>query len=128
MLSAKKLIEKLSKLPPETEVIIKGTYGETYHELGEVTLVEDSEAIVLIAGPTTQTPVMWKDLVPGYGHKMPIEKFRSDVDDGYLMDDDGHGYYAQENRESNVSVYCDVDFIDEVIKAGVFTHVIWFNK
>ena len=127
MLSAKELIEKLSKLPPETEIIIKGAYGETYHELGEAKYIEDSEAIVLNAGRATKTPVIWKD-IPDYGNKMTIQDFRDDVKTGYLIDDDGHGYYAQKNRMSNVGVHFFEDFVDEVIAEGVFTHVVWFNK
>ena len=70
----------------------------------------------------------WKP-IPEYGDLMTIQEFRANVECGGFIDDDGSGHYALTDKMAdNASVHCDVDFIDEVITEGVFTHVVWFNK
>lgn len=126
-MNVKKLIEILSSLPPETEIVMKETYGNTCFELGSATFIEDAEAIVLKSGRATETPVVWTD-ISDYSDLMTIQEFRKDVFRGCLTDDDGYGYYSQINRASNIGVHFDENFIDNVIEEGVFTHVVWFNR
>ena len=58
---------------------------------------------------------------------MPIETFISSCKIGPLFtDDDGFGYYATEDKQSNIKVYPS-DIMSGNYRKD-FTHVVWYNK
>ena len=71
-----------------------------------------------------QTPVM-KEL-PDYGDHMPIQEFRDACIAGGFISSDGHGYYASETQESDISIP-PADCLCRNTRDD-FTHVMWYNK
>jgi hypothetical protein len=65
-------------------------------------------------------------LSPISGHLMTIESFSESVDDGVFMDDDGIGYYANIDQQSDINV-CPSDFEYNRVRTD-FTHVSWYNR
>lgn len=55
-----------------------------------------------------------------YGDLMTVEEFNIAVEVGFIMDDDGQGYWVKDNKESNDEV-----FNTQPLDA---THVMWYNK
>lgn len=73
------------------------------------------------------TVIKWRDL-PNFGDHMTIQDFKDCVASGGFIPDDGTGRYATADKQSDVYVDFDEDEIDKHIEAGIFTHVMWFNK
>ncbi|MCR8641373.1 hypothetical protein NV379_01770 [Paenibacillus sp. N1-5-1-14] len=71
--------------------------------------------------------IIWNGL-PNFGDHMTIQEFRDSVDTGTFISDDGSGCYATSTQESSVYVDFSVKKIDEYIAAGLFTHVMWYNR
>jgi len=63
-----------------------------------------------------------------YGDKFTIEEFKQTVKEGGFIDYDGSGRYAIGDNESDISVNCNVKFINLAQKIHGFTHVFWYNK
>lgn len=65
--------------------------------------------------------------IPDYGDHMTWDAFKEAVDDGFFMDDDGHGILASATKASATRINpSDVDDLYE--KPDWATHVVWFNK
>lgn len=58
--------------------------------------------------------------------KMTIEEFICGVQDRWITDDDGCGYFATDTEVSNKEVFFDCDDAVEFPKWA--THVVWYNK
>lgn len=57
---------------------------------------------------------------------MPISEFISYCKSGFITDYDGVGYYATENKKSNIEV--DISDILSGEYRKDFTHIVWYNK
>lgn len=57
---------------------------------------------------------------PKYADIMTIEEWKEAVKDGYIMNDDGCGYWCKDGKESNDEVFATFQFDA--------THVAWYNK
>jgi hypothetical protein len=62
---------------------------------------------------------------------IPIHKFINDVENYYIMDDDGIGYLAKEDEEgkvweSAITVDCYSAWLQRFLED--FTHVCWYGK
>lgn len=58
--------------------------------------------------------------------KMTLAEFIEDCKDGYLIDDDGIGYYGTDTAESNLEI-SPSDVTEREYRTD-FTHVYWYNK
>jgi hypothetical protein len=61
-----------------------------------------------------------------YGELFTKEEFLQAIDDGLFVSDDGSGYYAFKDSQSNIEIIIPMlhcGFFD-----NRFTHVMWFNK
>lgn len=67
--------------------------------------------------------VVWKDL-PTYGDLYTIKEFKEEMKDQFIIPGyDGSGYYASENKMTNIYVPSNVEDLDLS-----YTHVMWFNN
>lgn len=64
--------------------------------------------------------------IPNFGDKMTIDDFKNMSNYGVIVDSDGHGYYATEDKITNLSVKPSDYFSRSIDKR--FSHVIWFNR
>ena len=69
--------------------------------------------------------IIYKD-IPDYGEHVTIEKFIEWIESSCVIDWDGTGYYATENKQSNI--YAHPSEIYKGIINTNFTHVVWYNK
>ena len=66
--------------------------------------------------------------IPDYGNFIEIDTFIEWVEDGYIIDYDGYGYYATDEMMSNVEVHPS-DALDGTLEHDkIFTHIVWFNR
>jgi hypothetical protein len=63
--------------------------------------------------------------IPSYGHRLSIKDFIEDCDCGNIMSDDGHGYFATNNQESDVLAIPESAGLNTPVWA---TQVIWYGK
>lgn len=79
-------------------------------------------AEIFLAGMNHEEPYRreYDRPVPKYGDLMTIEEWNDAVNDGYIMDDDGSGYWVKDGMTCDDSVF-GTDQEDA-------THVIWYNK
>lgn len=83
---------------------------------------------VFLAGMSHEEPYIrqYNRPVPSYGDLMTIEEWNRYINDGYINDDDGSGYWVKDGMCCNVWDGFDGDvFYGEPKDA---THVVWFNK
>lgn len=61
-----------------------------------------------------------------FGDLMTIEEFGEDCKEGWLIDYDGHGSYATNDKVSDVSIYPS-EFLSGNYRKD-FTHIVWYNR
>lgn len=104
----------------------------------EMTIVNNLEAILVeaerlemenkeltnevneVLGIETPNSRIYDEAIPKYGDIMTIEDWDESVEGGYIMDDDGHGYWAKDGLMSRSTTFST--------QQEDATHVIWFNK
>jgi hypothetical protein len=64
--------------------------------------------------------------IPDYGQKYKFDEFVKMCKDGWLIDYDGCGNYATEDKILDIIIYPS-DIIDKTYRKD-FDYVIWFNK
>jgi hypothetical protein len=64
--------------------------------------------------------------IPDYGDKMTFEHFVECCEDGGFIDYDGFGYYATNDKETNIQVYPS-DIMSGKYRKD-FSYVIWYNR
>jgi hypothetical protein len=62
----------------------------------------------------------YDEIVPNYGDLMPIAEWNKSVDECYIMNDDGYGYWVKDGMMSHAEVFST--------SQEDATHVVWFNK
>lgn len=62
----------------------------------------------------------YENKILGYGDIMKADDFKKSVKQGYITEDDGSGYWAKDEKESEDNVF------DNPQEDA--THVIWYNK
>lgn len=72
--------------------------------------------------------IIWKDH-EDYADLMTIEEWLENVKSGLLIDYDGHGYLATEEKESNVWIEPSQgkEILEENKDLGA-THIMWYNR
>lgn len=63
---------------------------------------------------------------PDYGELMTMSEFVGGSKNGLLINDDGYGLYASENKATNVTIKPS-DITDNYYN-DEYTHVVWFNR
>ena len=62
---------------------------------------------------------------------IPIHCWKEEVLCGALCNEDGYGYYSNEDQVSNIKVVPSDVFNDNFVNSNTginFTHILWFNK
>lgn len=72
-------------------------------------------------------PIKWSDY-DGVGSLMTIDEWLSHVDFGGFIDYDGFGYYATEDKVSNISVVPSHAKRNVMVTDRGFTHIVWYNR
>ena len=66
--------------------------------------------------------------LPKYGELVKFETFIKWMEDCYVCDSDGQGYYATDSKYSRLPFkFWDLNDNEKCEKYG-FTHIMWFNK
>jgi hypothetical protein len=87
------------------------------------TMMQESGAVIK-SGGNEVNPIDWvsnRKPIPKYGTVFEIQEFIDDVKQGYIISDDGHGFYADEKGMTSIPVSCD-DILSE------FSHIVWFGR
>jgi len=66
--------------------------------------------------------------IPSYGDHMSIQKYLKNIEDRTFIPYDGYGYYATEDKISDVLASFDEYSIKKVISNKEFDYVVWFNR
>lgn len=67
--------------------------------------------------------------IPDYGRVFTIGEWIYNVEDGWLIDDDGYGKFATKTEMSNIMVCpSDIQRQDKIDWFNQFTHIVWFNR
>jgi len=69
-------------------------------------------------------PVEWiekREPIPSHGTLFTLQEFKNDMEAGYIIDNDGSGFYADEKGMTQIPVRC-TDLLSE------FAHVVWFGR
>lgn len=127
-------MNKIKNLEKELESVRK-EYKEFFNEtFGKTSDFEEYEKLITpywdkINNIELEIRLLQKsklDNLSEYGSHITIKDFIEMCQNGYLMDYDGHGYYATDSLESNILIYPS-DVTNNKIRKD-FSHVIWFNK
>ena len=66
---------------------------------------------------------IYEDEIPDYADVMTIQEFNGAVEDGFIINGDGIGYYVKNNKMNRkLEVFYTVEEPKDA------THVAWFNK
>jgi hypothetical protein len=58
--------------------------------------------------------------IPDYAHVITRGEWFDYIDNGFLLPEDGHGYWCKDGKQSTSQIFCTVP--------KDATHVAWYNK